>query len=85
MEKGIRNAQAEPTFARMGEDEPQAPLTGLQLELLKLYSTEMSEVELHDLKQQLAGYFANKAISTADRLWDEKKLSDHDMDAWLDE
>ena len=63
---------------------PQAPLSDLQLELLKLYSTDLTEEELLDLKRELARYFAGKAIASADRVWDERGLSNEDMDAWLD-
>jgi len=65
--------------------EPRQPLTPLQLELLKLYSTGISEGELLELKRELARYFASKAIAAADRVWQERLLSERDMDAWLDE
>lgn len=61
-----------------------APLSPLQLELLKLYSTEMTPAELRELKQELARYFAGKAIAAADQVWDERGLSNEDMDAFLD-
>lgn len=38
-------------------------LSNLQHEILKLYSTELEDTELKELKIVLAGYFANKAIS----------------------
>lgn len=63
----------------------QPPLTALQLELLRLYSTELTEEELLELKQELAGYFARKAIAGAGEIWKERQLSDEDMDAWLHE
>jgi hypothetical protein len=59
------------------------PLNPLQLELLKLYSTEMTQAELLELKQELARYFAAKAIAVADQVWDERGLSNEDMDVWL--
>lgn len=63
----------------------QAPLSGLQMELLELYSTEMTAKELEELKHELARYFARKAMDAADSLWEERQLSDKDMDAWLNE
>ena len=63
--------------------DPLSPLTPLQLELLKLYSTELTTEELRDLKQELGRYFAGKAIMAADQSWDSKGLSDEDMDVWL--
>jgi hypothetical protein len=62
-----------------------APLSELQLELLKLYSTDMTTEELLELKQELARFFARKAVASADRLWDEKGMSAETMDAWLGE
>ena len=60
-----------------------SPLTPLQLELLKLYSTELTTEELQDLKRELGRYFAAKAIAAADQSWDEQGLTNEDMDAWL--
>lgn len=48
------------------------PLSNLQLELLKLYSTNLDQQELVELKRVLANYFAQKAIKEADKIWDEK-------------
>lgn len=38
------------------------PLTDLQVEILKLYSTKMNEKELRELKEVLAKHYAQKAI-----------------------
>lgn len=61
------------------------PLSNLQMEILKLYSTGMSETELNDLKLLLAKYFAEKAIEEADKIWDERNYSDDHMEDWLNE
>ncbi len=50
------------------------PLTPLQMELLKIYSTKISKSELEEVKKILAKHFAEKAIVGADKIWDEKKL-----------
>jgi len=60
-------------------------LSNLQYEILKLYSTELEDVELKELKTVLAGYFANKAIKEADKIWQERAYNEKDMDAWLSE
>ena len=65
--------------------EPSPPLSGLQLELLKLYSTEVSPEELLEVKRLLARYFGRRAVESADRVWDEHQLTDEEMDAWLHE
>jgi len=60
-------------------------LSNLQHEILKLYSTELEDAELKELKTVLAGYFANKAIKEADKIWQERAYTEKDMDAWLSE
>lgn len=63
----------------------QKSLTNLQLEILKLYSTDMSEEELNELKRYLAENYARKAIREANKIWSEKKFSDSDMEDWINE
>jgi hypothetical protein len=60
-------------------------LSNLQLELLKLYSTNLTQADLKELKKILANYFAQKAIKGADEIWEEKGLSNKDMRNWLNE
>lgn len=57
----------------------------LQQEIIQLYSTDLNYQELQSLKQILADFFARKAISEADAIWDEEDLSDQLMDTWLNE
>ncbi len=59
------------------------PLSNLQLELLKLYSTNLNQEELLDLKRILARYFAKRAIKEADKIWKNKGFSDNTMNEWL--
>ena len=66
-------------------NELKLPLTNIQLELLKLYSTGMSDEYLLELKDVFANYFAQKAIQLANEVWDERKLTNRDMDKWLTE
>jgi len=57
--------------------------SNIQLELLKLYSTDVKENELLDIKNYLAKYFAEKAIREADAIWDAKDLDNDTMDKFL--
>ena len=59
------------------------PLTNIQVELLKLYSTDISEHELLELKDILAKFYAQKSIKYANKAWKEKDLTNKDMDDWL--
>jgi hypothetical protein len=59
------------------------PLSNVQIELLQLYTTDLSETELIELKALLAQFYADKSISLANQIWEEKGLTDEDMDKWL--
>ncbi len=59
------------------------PLSNVQEELLKLYSSNLTEQELKELKIVLAKYFADKAVKEADRVWEEKDLNNSKLDDWL--
>lgn len=59
------------------------PLTNLQLELIKLFSLDLSDKQLLDIKQLLSHYFADQASDEMDRLWEENNWSNETMDNWL--
>jgi len=61
------------------------PLSNVQLELLKIYSTNISETEMTELKNLLAQFYANKSIENANESWKDKNLSNEIMDHWLNE
>jgi len=63
----------------------QNKLSNTQLELLKLFNTDLNPSDLLDLKKQLASFFAKKSIQLADNFWNENQLSDDKMDEWLNE
>jgi len=61
------------------------PLSNIQIELMKLYSTNLSDNEMMELKNVLANFFGNKAIEKANQIWDERGLTNDDMDKWLNQ
>ena len=63
----------------------QNTLTNLQLELLKVFSYELTEQELLDIKDLLAHYFAQKATEEMETFWETHNLTDETMDEWLHE
>jgi hypothetical protein len=63
------------TAMSANESIPQ-PFTNLQLELLRIYARTVNEDDLRAIKQLLAQYFADKASDLADKLWDEKGLTE---------
>ncbi|MCF8361712.1 MAG: hypothetical protein K9G70_03725 [Prolixibacteraceae bacterium] len=60
-------------------------LTNMQKELLKLYSTEIPDDQLKEIKFLLSKYFAEKATSEIDRLWDENNWNGQTMNQWANE
>ncbi|MFN2458785.1 MAG: hypothetical protein ABR502_11340 [Chitinophagaceae bacterium] len=65
--------------------ESKAPFTNAQLELLKLFSTNLSEKDLLELKTFLGRFYAQKAIGMADKIWEERGFTQTNMDEWLHE
>ncbi len=61
------------------------PLSNAQVELMKLYGTNLSNSDLEELKSLLARFYANKAIVQSNEIWDEKGLTDRDMESWLNQ
>jgi hypothetical protein len=61
------------------------PLSNLQQEILKLYSRDIAEEDLLHIKKYLANYFMKKAISGADKVWEEKGYNNDTMKDWLNE
>ena len=47
-------------------------LSNLQLELLKLFSFQLTTEQLLEVRKMLGQYFANQAISEANKVWDDK-------------
>ena len=60
-------------------------MTNLQLELLKIFSFELPDSQLVEIKDMLSKYFANKASDEMDRLWESNNWSDETMDDWSNE
>ncbi|MCW5202113.1 hypothetical protein VT99_11041 [Candidatus Electrothrix marina] len=60
-------------------------LSNIQMELIKLYSTDLDHDELMELKELLVSHFSQKAINEAGNIWAKKKLSEKTMDDWLNE
>lgn len=62
-----------------------APLSNLQQELLKLYASNVSDADLLAIKRYLVKFFAEKAITEADKIWDDKGYTNETMKNWLNE
>jgi hypothetical protein len=50
----------------------QPPLTNLQMELLKLFSQQVSEADLRAIRDMISAYLLEKTFQQADSDWAEK-------------
>jgi hypothetical protein len=69
----------------MQVQEPSNKLSNLQLELLKLFSRDIPEEQLHDIKNMLARYFAEKASDQFEQIALEKGWNADTYQQWADE
>ncbi|CAN2041875.1 Antitoxin [Candidatus Magnetomoraceae bacterium gMMP-15] len=58
-------------------------LSNIQMELIKLYSTNLNHDDLIEIKKILANHFAQKAINEADDIWNQNEMSADTMESWL--
>ncbi len=57
----------------------QPPLSNIQLELLKLFPSDIPESDLLELKKLIAKFLFEKARDKADAIWDEKGYTDEHL------
>jgi hypothetical protein len=60
-------------------------LSNLQLELLKVFSFDLDEGQLIEIRDLLAKYFAEKATEEMDRLWEENQWNEEVIKEWSNE
>ncbi len=60
-------------------------LTKLQLELLKIFSFEISDEQMKEIKSLLSAYFANKVTSEMDSLFQSNSWDQEKIDEWAKE
>ena len=58
----------------------ESPLNKTQLEILNMFSRELTEEELIEVKRIFVKYLSKKARSLADQVWEEKGWTQADMD-----
>lgn len=74
-----------PSVKNKGVETKARALSNVQMELLKLYSTDLEHDDLIELRKLLANYFAQKAMNGADTIWAQSKMSADTMETWLNE
>jgi hypothetical protein len=62
---------------------PNNGLNPAQMHLLHLFSKKMSEQEMKELKLLLVEWYDRKAQDLMDKIWEERNLSNVDMDDLL--
>ncbi len=55
------------------------PLSNVQVELLKLFSADIPDNHLVELKSMIASFLLEKARDKADVIWDEKGYTDQKL------
>jgi hypothetical protein len=60
-------------------------LSNIQLELLKVFSVDLSEEQLKEIKDLLVKYFADKVTSEMDNFFEEKNWGVDQIEKWANE
>jgi hypothetical protein len=68
----------------MSPKRPEISLNPLQLEILKLFSRDLDEADLIEIKKLIVNYLAKKVTQKADQIWEEKKWTNKDMERLLE-
>ena len=61
------------------------PLSNIQAELLKIFSADVPDEHLDELKSIISRFLLDKARDKADAAWDEKGYSDEKLRKMLEE
>lgn len=59
------------------------PFSNAQLELLKLFSNDLKDNELKELKEILLKFKFNRVTKMVDEIWDEKGWTEETMNEFL--
>ena len=61
------------------------PLSNIQAELLKIFSSDIPDKHLAELKNVIARFLLDKARDKADTIWDEKGYTDEKLQQLLNQ
>jgi hypothetical protein len=64
---------------------PSGKLTNMQMELLKIFSEDMPDEQVVEIKLLLSNYFANKAMDEFDKLENSNGWTKETYAKWTDE
>ena len=57
--------------------------SSVQLELLKLFSRDIPDAELLEIRRLIANFYAERAIAAADAVWEANGWTDADAERML--
>jgi hypothetical protein len=60
-------------------------MSNLQLELLKVFSFDLEDHQIIEIRNLLANYLAEKATAEMDRLWEENQWNEKTIEEWSKE
>ena len=58
----------------------QPTLTNVQVELLKIFSMQLPEEQLHELKLMIARFLMDKAHDRADKIWTQREYDEKTLE-----
>ncbi len=67
----------------MSQVQPNIPLNQQQLEILKLFTRELEERDMLEIKRLIVQYLAEKTTKQVDEVWDQKEWTNEKMDSIL--
>jgi len=65
------------------ERELKQPFTNAQLELLKIFSIQLDDDEMKELKQLMGKFYLNRLTKRTNQVWDEKGWTEKTMEEFL--
>jgi hypothetical protein len=67
----------------MSTANPAGHLNANQLEILKLFTRELDDKDLLEIKRLIVHYLSTKMINMADEVWEQNNWTDEDMERLL--
>jgi len=64
----------------MAEVKLKTPLNNAQLEILNLFSRDLNDKDLIEIKRLLVKFLAQKATTLANQVWEDKGWTNEEMD-----
>jgi len=60
-------------------------ITPAQLDLLRMFGSNLSDADLIEIKKMVGEYLSKKVVQSANQAFDEKGYSENDIENWKSE